>query len=1002
MKRLNTLLAGIIFLLLTLAFNVSNSADDPAEKKNDLFKDQVAPIIERSCLECHNSNDPQGGLSLETKEAAFKGGDSGEAIIAGKLDESFLIDYVTGPEPEMPKKGTPLTKEEIEILSKWIQQGAQWPDKLVLVEPQLKQSDWWSFQSLKNPALPEVSASHQSKVRNVIDQFLLKRLEQDGLTYSPEADRQTLIRRLYFDLIGLPPTPEEVREFVEDEDENAYEKLVDQLLASKRYGERWARHWLDIVHYADTHGYDKDKLRNNAWPYRDYVIRSFNEDKKYSDFVMEQLAGDVLDPFDPTGIAATGFIVTGPFDWVGQIEVGEDLIEKKITRNLDRDDMVSVTMNTFQSVTVQCARCHNHKFDPITQEDYYKQQTVFAAIDRAEKMYDPDPETARKRSGWNEQKEKLAQARTELLDNLNQRTEGKLAQLEKEIETLNSGKMKQGLAFGYHSQIAATDDVLKWVQLDLDEVTSVKEVVIIPAYDDYNNIGKGFGFPVRFRVEVSNDPEFKQDVELILDHQEKDFKNPGSNPVTVSLNREPFRYVRITATKLAPRSNDFIFALGEIQVIHPEGTNLAQKATVTSLDSIEAGVRWGRKNLVDGEYYSFETDGTKERLSNLKRERKTLFQKTASEEEKKKLKQFDKNIEELTSRLESLPSQKPIFTASTDFQSRGNFKPTKGEPRPVFLLHRGNEGQPIKEVEPGGLRLVSAVPPEFKLNPDHEEGERRLALAKWIVHKDNALTWRSIVNRIWQFHFGQGIVNTPNDFGKMGALPSHPELLDYLAIHFRDQGQSFKDLHRLILLSTAYRQVSEHNEKAAAIDGGNQLLWRMNRRKLDAEALRDSVLQVSGKLNLKMFGPGYHLFQIEKPEHSPHYLYDKHDPNDEETLRRTIYRFVVRSVPDPFMDSLDCANPSQTVPKRMQTLTALQALSLLNDKFMIAMSVHFAERLKEEEKTTEGRINKACQLAFGRTPSAEEQDLLVSVANEHGLENACRLLFNTNEFMFVD
>ncbi len=973
-----------------------------ADEKDQFFKDHVALILEKNCLECHNGNDPQGGLSLETKAVAFTGGESGEVIKPGDVDESLLIDYVTGPDPEMPKKGKPLTKKEISLLEKWIEQGANWPDQLTLMEPHLKKSNWWSFKPLKQIKTPVLSSGNQKKVTTPIDAFLLHRLQKEGLSFSGEADRRTLIRRLYFDLIGLPPSPEEIQDFVSDENPQAYSKLVEKLLASERYGERWARHWLDTVHYADTHGYDKDKLRHHAWPYRDYVIRSFNQDKKYSDFVMEQLAGDVIAPGDPTGIAAIGFIVTGPFDWVGHIEISEDLIEKKITRNLDRDDMVSVAINTFQSVTVQCARCHNHKFDPIMQEDYYHQQAIFSAIDRADRLYDADPVVAKKRIAWTKKKTEFVASKKKLEDQINQRTNGRLSQLSAEIQELSSGKMGQSEAFGYHSQIETSDKIKKWVQLDLGKPVSVKEVILVPAYDDYNNIGKGFGFPVRYTVEASNDPKFKTNVIILSNHVEKDEKNPGTSVVAIQTNGKPFRYLRMTATKLAPRNNDFIFAMGEMKIINPEGINIAKRAIVTSLDSIESAPRWAKKNLVDGQYYSFSSEEAKQRLQKRSQERELLYQKTVTREEKSLLTKLSDQIVKVESQLKSLPPQQPVFTAVTDFKSQGNFKSTKGIPRPIFLLHRGSEGHPIKEIGPAGLQLVDGLPSDFQLKKNHSEGERRLALAKWIVDKNNSLTWRSIVNRVWQFHFGQGIVDTPNDFGRMGALPSHSELLDYLAINFRDQGQSMKDLHRMILLSTAYRQASTHNEKAAAIDGNNQLLWRMNRRKLDAESIRDSVLQVTGKLNLKMYGPGYHLFEIEKPQHSPHYLYEKYDPNTKASHRRTIYRFVVRSVPDPFMDSLDCANPSQTVPKRMQTLTALQALSLLNDKFMISMSSNFATRLQGENKNLDGQIKHAFQLALGRAPSAEEQDLLVTIAKNHGLKNACRLLLNTNEFMFVD
>jgi len=307
---------------------------------------------------------------------------------------------------------------------------------------------------------------------------------------------------------------------------------------------------------------------------------------------------------------------------------------------------------------------------------------------------------------------------------------------------------------------------------------------------------------------------------------------------------------------------------------------------------------------------------------------------------------------------------------------------------------------PGEEVGAGTVDFIPGVSPRFPATDD--EGARRVALADWIVRKDNPLTWRTIVNRVWLYHFGRGIVDSPNDFGHMGQLPSHPELLDWLAVEFRDGTQSIKDLHRLILKSAVYRQSSDGNAAFEKIDGGNQFLWRMNRRKLEAEALRDSVLLVAGKLGPTMYGPGFQDFLIEKPEHSPHYMYGKHDPDDVATHRRSIYRFIVRSQPQPFMDTLDCADPSLLVDKRNETLTALQALAFLNNKFVVRMAEHFAARLEREADDREGQIERAYQLTLNRAPSEDESAALIAYADQYGLPSACRLILNLNEFAFAD
>jgi hypothetical protein len=719
------------FVAVFASCPVATHADDA------FFRERVAPIFEARCVACHEGSKPKGGLSLVSTATFTKGGDSGAVIVPGKPDESLLIEYISGDDPQMPKDDTPLTAKEIETIREWIATGAHWPADFELVDKRQRDRNWWSLQPLERPPAPNVQ---NDWIRTPIDAFILSKLQANNLSPSPEADRRTLIRRLYFDLIGLPPTFEEVQAFISDSDPNAYERLVDRLLASPHYGERWGRHWLDVVHYGDSHGYDKDKLRPNAWPYRDYVIRALNDDRPYSRFVEEQVAGDVLYPGTADGIIATGFLVAGPFDFVGQIEVAEGTLAKAITRNLDRDDMASTTIATFNSMMAHCARCHNHKFDPITQEDYYSLQAVFAGIDRADRP--------------------------------------------------------------------------------------------LPASDD----------------------------------------------------------------ELAPQ--------------------------VT-------------------------------------------------------------------------------FAAASDFAPQGQFVPTKGKPRPVHLLKRGNEKDPGAEVGPGACGYLTELDARFDVDPSAGEGARRAALAKWLVDKRNPLTWRSIVNRVWQYHFGRGVVDSPNDFGRMGSLPTHPELLDWLAADFRDGPQSLKKLHRLICTSAVYRQSSSGNAEFERRDGANQFLWRMNRRKLEAETVRDAVLAVAGKLETTMGGPGYYAFGFVNDE-SPHYNYDAYDPDDPNSHRRSIYRVIVRSVPDPFMATLDCADASALVARRNETVTPLQSLALLNNRFMVRMAEHFATRVESQGADTASRLRSAWHVAFARNPSDDELSTLTDYANRHGTANACRLIFNMNEFVFVD
>jgi mono/diheme cytochrome c family protein len=756
---------------------------------------EVRPILAKSCYSCHGPDRQRGGLRLDDKKRALAGGDTGAAIVPGKSADSLLVRYVAGLEPKrvMPPKGERLPAEQVAVLRAWIDAGAKWPDGADGGAEAL----WWSLRPLVKPRLPTLTAADAQWARTPVDAFVIGKLRAKGLAPAPEAERRTLVRRLYFDLVGLPPAPEEVEAFVKDDQPDAYEKLVDRLLASPAYGERWGRHWLDVVHYGDTHGYDKDKPRPHAWPYRDYVIRALNADRPYGRFVQEQVAGDVLFPGTSDGIEALGFIAAGPWDFIGHAEVSETKTDGKVARHLDRDDMVANTVGTFMSLTVHCAQCHNHKFDPISQEDYYSLQAVFAAVDRTDRRYDTDPVAAQRRA---------------------------------ELEARR--------------------------------------------------------------------------------------------------------------TMLA-----------------------ARKATVAPRIPLAL------------------SDADRDTLADTERA-----------------------LAEVARGLAALPAPRIVYAGAVHNGS-GAFRgtgPDGGKPRTIHILARGDVNHPGKEVGPGALSVLPDLPSRFDLPPGHAEGERRAALARYLADARNAVTWRSIVNRVWRYHFGRGLVDSPNDFGRMGQLPTHPELLDWLAADFRDGGQSLKGLHRLLVTSSTYRQASAVNGDQAKADAENAYYWRMNRRKLEAEAVRDAVLAAAGKLDRTMGGPGFQDFVIEKPEHSPHYEYDKHDPDDPRSHRRSVYRFLVRSQQEPFMVALDCADPSMRVDRRNESVSALQALALLNDDFMVTMAKHFAERLGRSGGDLSARVGRAFDEALGRPATSAEMAALTDYARAYGLANLCRVLFNLNEFVFVD
>ena len=865
----------------------------------------------------------------------------------------------------------------------------------------LQAEEWWSRKPLVEPKVPEA----KEWARNEIDRFILAKLKANDLRPSQEASPLALVRRVTHDLTGLPPTPQETEEFLEaykKDPDKAYEALVDRLLTSPHYGERFARHWLDVAKYADTCGYDKDKLRPNAWPYRDYVIRSFNEDKPYARFVQEQVAGDALFPDEPDGILGLGFLAAGPWDFIGHAEVPESKIDGKVARNLDRDDMVSNVFNTFCAVTIQCARCHEHKGDPIGQEHYYSLQSIFAAVDKADRKYGNDVATEKKRSDLEKELVRHKGEKTKIDKEIKEQGGEKLAKLDSQIKRLQS-KTKLSTKrpeFGYHSKIENSPDKVKWVQVDLGERVDVKKIILHACHDDHNNIGAGFGFPVRFQIIASNRADFSRS-QVLVDESGRDFANPGLVPIEHGV-QSSARYIRVKATKLAPRSNDYIFALAELEILDGNGKNRALKAKVSSTDSIEAPNRWRRTNLTDGIWAQGSDKVSAREIAKLNKEKAELMSKFQTPERMKSLTELENAIKQTTAKIAKIPKGQMVYAAATHFKSEGNFKPTNGKPRPIRFLHRGDVTQRGEEVSPGTLPIFKEEAWQFNLPEKHDESARRAALAKWLVRKDHPLTWRTIANRVWQWHFGQGLVPSPNDFGELGQTPSHPELLDWLALRFRNQGGSFKKMHKLLVMSATYRQASNGNESFAKADSGNQLLWRMNRRKLSAEEIRDAILAVSGKLNLEMGGPGYYLFALEKTAHSPHYEYHKFNPEDAKSHRRSIYRFIVRSQPNPFMTTLDCADSSQSTPKRNETLTALQALSLLNNKFSIAMARHFASRLEKEADDLAEQVKRGHLLVTGRKPVKDEADLLLQYAKSHGLQNLCRALFNLSEFTYLD
>jgi len=975
-----------LLLSLILLFQIPGQ-----ETKKVDFDRQIRPVLEKSCLLCHGAKKPKGGLDLSNGAKALAGGNSGPLLVPHQPDKSLLYRVLTGQEPGMempppstsPEKAKKLNAEEVALVREWIQSGANWPG----ATDKVNGTDWWSLRPLAKVQVPV------SVPGNPVDAFLLQKLNAKGIGFAPEADKRTLLRRLSVDLTGLVPTSAEMEAFLSDKSPSAYEKQVDRLLGSIHRAERMARFWMDLVHYGDTHGYDKDQPRPNAWPYRDYLIRSFQSDRPLGRFIFEQIAGDVFYPGTRDGIEALGFLSAGPWDLIGHAEVPETKLDGKIARHLDRDDMVGTAINTFMGLTVQCAQCHNHKFDPIRQEDYYRLQAVFAAVDRADKTYHTDPEIGSRLAGLQKQKEQFEKELMALPG-------GSLTGLESKLRALGQAAPGKPEAFGFHSAIHPTPDHSEWIEIDLGREVDIERLLLWPCHDEFGGIGAGFGFPTAIKATLDGKAL------TVLDK----ISFPGFEPLSIPVQGARGRTLRIEIPKLTLRQGDYIAALAEVEALDAKGKNLARGIVPNTSSSIEAAPRWARANLTDGVKYQAPPELRAKMQGILEQIAKeaALPQNRAAEAKRSEL---SAKIQNIQAAIASLPPASRVF-AATVHNGVGAFRgtgPDGGKPRPIYLLQRGSVAKPLTEVTPGAIASLNHVSIDFPVSGN--ESGRRAALAKWIANGDNPLTWRVFVNRIWRLHMGRGIVETPSDFGRMGMAPSHPELLDWLATWFRDNGQSPRALSRLIVTSRAYKQSSQASPQTLEADPANLLISRHRRHRLDAESYRDSLLLLSGKLRPEPFGPPYKDFVVEKPEHSPHYLYEKSDPADSSTHRRSIYRFVVRSQQHPFLTTLDTADPSLMTERRNETLGPLQALAMWNNPFVLEMSRGLAAKAskagaKDKKLDVSESIRELFRTVLLREPTNKELEdwsaLVRKGGAKSGMENAARVAFNLGEFVFVD
>ena len=965
------------------------------------FAREVRPILERSCFGCHGPDKQKSGYRLDIREVAIKGGDSGKpAIVPHDSKGSHLIRLVSSDDDEtvMPprsSKGSRPTLAEVDLLRAWIDAGPAWPEELA--GPKSDPNLHWSLKPLVRPTLP-------TGVGHPIDSFILARLKEKSIEPSPEASRRTLIRRVYFDLIGLPPSPAEVDAFERDTDPAAYEKLVDRLMASPRYGERWARHWFDTIHFADSHGYEHDIGRPNAWRFRDYVIGAFNRDTLWAQFIREQLAADRFCPNEPQLTPALGFLGAGTFD-LSTFTTGPVTFSY-----LDRDDLVTQTMSAFVSTTANCARCHAHKFDPIPQEDYYALQAVFAGILKGDLEYDEQPGIAYERRRWKSLLAAIGEKDPAVL--LAPEHAPKVAQWSR----LHSQRaVWQPLAGpSYRSEAGSTFTQTTGGIVFVGGPRPDKDTYIVTATAGREtiaairlNVFADDTLPMHGPGRQDNGNFHLSEFELrILESGSAEPKKLKIRRATADFNQADWGIARAidgddkTAWGIHPSEGQSHYAVFE----------LAEPVRPKPGDKLELLLRQlhGNGHVIGAFNLALTGDATDAEALSITVE-SALSTAPAERTELQRLELATVALRSMAQEaIALLPAPNRVYAAAPAVDILTGDPPRQAQnlkvPKPVNVLYRGDFDKPRAVALPGALSALSLLPARFELSHPDDEGERRVALANWIASPANVLTWRSIVNRVWQYHFGRGICDTPSDLGKMGGTPSHPELIDWLAVWFRDDAHgSLKELHRLIVTSAAYRRSSQHRDGPTKLDSDNRLLWRQNRMRLDADGYRDFAQSASGTLDLTMGGPAIqHFIQSKGPQLTPALDYAGYDWTRPEAGRRSIYRCVWRGIPDPFMDALDFPDLGLLSPTRGFSASSLQALTLYNNNFVLRQSLALAERVTREAKSPGEQVRRAIQLLWLRQPTAEERHRFESFVQIQGLPALCRILLNSNEFLFVE
>lgn len=1005
------------------------------------FEDQAWPIIERECLPCHGGGDRiRGGFRIDAREGLLRGGDRGPAIDETSPADSLLLRMISweSDDYQMPPKGR-LTDEEIAILTEWVLQGTTWADGVGAdlpadafeTEAIPDGGNWWAWQPLDDPEVPTVADADWA--RNPIDRFVLASLESRGLSPAPEADRRTLIKRVAYDVTGLPPTPEAVASFVADQRPDAYERMVDGYLRSPQHGVKWARHWLDAVRYADTDGYERDRVKPEAWRYRDWVVDAINEDKPWNRFIVEQLAGDELPDRDLGTLTATGFYRLGIWD--------DEPTDVELAKNDDLDSIIDVVGRGMMGMSIACARCHEHKRDPIPQGDYYRLAAIFRDLkpykERMGNAINANNVTRRVPVHFGAEGEAEFERAEAAYD---ESFASLMAEIRDRAATVagsaGSPPATEGLVAHY-----PLDDTTKG---ELRDLTGRHPGRILDARFDREGIeGAGLGFAGgddRARIPNSANESFTISFWMRTESQGR-----GSD-------EDPrwFLGSGLVDGEVSGIVNDFgismigsgVVAAGvgnpETFVSSPPGVNDgawhhvaftrdASDGRITLyVDGAEVDRAVGGRQALDrideltvGRMHPGH-GGFSGTLDELRIHDRALAPAEVAgmafrtrldegvvlairdERGEKEAEAFEALRDRLLAMSPPSAETRLVLCA----RSQGTEPPT------THILIRGDAHSPGREVSPGVPRVLGGT--DFSPAPMHDESSGlRGEFAEWLVEDENRVTWRVAANRLWQHLFGRGLVRSSDDFGSLGSRPTHPELLDWLAREFVRRDASRREMARLVLESSTYRMSTRFDEKAYLADPLNDLFWRRDLRRLSAEELRDSILAVTGYINPELGGPGVYPplpRAVLETASRPDQAWGRAD--DAQAGRRSLYVFLKRSLRHPFLEGFDQPDTDRPCSVRFATTVPTQSLMMMNSEFIDRQASLFADRLRAERPgDRDAQLSRGLELVLCRPPStAEVADLgrmIEELRAEDGLDDreafeaACVLLLNLNEFLHV-